>query len=118
MPSKEARAKMSDEQLKEITRKNKIYRQTGAGKKLSRISSWKHRGVKCDDWDSLHEKYINSTVCECCHEPYPNGKINQKHLDHCHKTGKFRNILCRRCNHLRGHIDTNYIILMRLMSMN
>jgi len=36
----------------------------------------------------------------------PETECNQRlHLDHCHKTGRFRGWLCGRCNRVAGHID-------------
>jgi hypothetical protein len=116
MPSKEKRAKMTPEQLKEINRKNSIYQKTPKGKKVYKISHWKGRGIICDDWDDFYDnRWITNKNCECCGKEYINQK--QKHLDHCHKTGKLRNILCQNCNHLRGHIEKDYKLIMKLITM-
>ena len=81
-------------------RYQKEYRKTEAGKKASRITTWKSRGVVCDDWDALYNKYINCKNCEkCkCELVEGSGSGNNKHLDHDHTTGLFRNILCGKCN--------------------
>tara|TARA_R110002074_G_scaffold378686_1_gene556594 strand:- start:32 stop:475 length:444 start_codon:yes stop_codon:yes gene_type:complete len=81
----------------------KIYGQTEAGKKSSRISKWKHRGVICDDWDNLYERYVKCCICEDCGKDGIEGK--NKHLDHEHLTGLFRNVLCLSCNIKRGFKD-------------
>jgi hypothetical protein len=116
MPRKEYYAKMTPEQKAEINRKNMIYQKTPKGKKVHTISGWKRRGMICDDYDKVYERYFNSTNCECCGKEY---NLNQmdKHMDHCHNTGKFRNILCRNCNQLRGHIDKDYKLIMKLITM-
>ena len=36
-------------------------------------------------------------------------KLNKKCLDHDHKTGLFRNIICNRCNVIRGNNDRKII---------
>jgi acetyl-CoA carboxylase carboxyltransferase component len=78
----------------------KEYNQTENGKKSNRISDWKSNGVISDDYDALYEKYINTNECELCSISIicGSGITNKKHLDHCHLTGEFRNILCGDCN--------------------
>ena len=68
--------------------------------KNNRISDWKKRGVIHDDYSALYDKYINTNECELCKIPITQGKglIGKKCLDHDHKTGEFRNILCGHCN--------------------
>ena len=98
----------------EILEKSKIFLQSDKGKKKriewrtspsgmksNRISNWKQRGVKCDDFDALYEKYLNTKNCENCDvELCDDVKINgnSKCLDHDHETGVFRNVLCNYCN--------------------
>jgi hypothetical protein len=85
------------EQNKEKIKEN---RKTENGKKSARISHWKRRGVISNDYDALYEKYINTNECELCNISITSGKgiSGKKHLDHCHMTGEFRNILCGNCN--------------------
>ena len=82
----------------------KEYHQSPKGIKLARISRWKRIGVKCDDWEVTYERYINTKVCDVCQVELVGGiyGANKKCLDHCHKTGNFRNVLCNDCNIRRG----------------
>ena len=68
--------------------------------KSYRIRKWKSRGVKCDDWDNLYDRYINTTNCEECNVELIEGIFgsNKRCLDHNHTTGEFRNVLCNLCN--------------------
>ena len=74
------------------------YRKSPAGKKSNTISKWKSQGLKesKEYIEQIYDEYLNSEECELCGEPYLNG--NKKSMDHCHKTGEFRNIVCNRCN--------------------
>jgi hypothetical protein len=85
------------EQIKEY---NKEYSQTEAGKKSNRINNWKQIGVKSEDYNALYEYYINCKYCENCDIELIEGNYgaNKRCLDHCHKTGLFRNVLCHICN--------------------
>ena len=79
----------------------KIYYETPIGIKNRRIGVWKHRGVICDNFDELYEKYINTEFCEFCNVELTEDKNNTKTtrcLDHDHETGLFRNIVCHSCN--------------------
>jgi len=46
--------------------------------------------------NQIYERYLLNKKCELCDEEYT--ETNKKCMDHCHNTGKFRNILCHRCN--------------------
>ena len=61
---------------------------------------WKFLGVDMDNFDEIYNRYINSSQCELCNKIYE--KTYDRCLDHCHTTGKFRNVVCRRCNTLKS----------------
>jgi len=66
------------------------------GHKTSTIYSWRRIGLDVDNFEEIYQKYIHCKECELCGKQLPNTKDRQ--MDHCHKTGKFRNILCKSCN--------------------
>tara|TARA_R100000951_G_scaffold77041_1_gene65036 strand:- start:1441 stop:1854 length:414 start_codon:yes stop_codon:yes gene_type:complete len=83
--------------------KIKAHGQTPAGIKSRRIKKWKYRGIICDDWDVLYERYLNTKFCEECNVELTSGKSKTSRcLDHDHETGEVRNILCNPCNIKRG----------------
>ena len=86
-----------------IKEQQKEYLQTDTGKKLRRINKWEKRGVKSEDYSSLYEYYLNCKYCENCDVELVEGNVgaNKKVLDHSHKTGLFRNVLCHSCNNKR-----------------
>lgn len=87
------------------------YRQSEAGKKSARISGWKQWGIISDDYDKLYTKWKTTTHCEACNVELIEGNKgqNKKVIDHDHKTGQFRNIVCNRCNTIRGNKDRGVI---------
>ena len=67
--------------------------------KTRMICTWKRRGVICDDFDTLYQNYLDSTICDLCGILFDNTiKATSKCLDHDHTTGLFRNMLCNTCN--------------------
>ena len=54
-----------------------------------------HPGVTTDDYKARLSAQNNK--CAICNGP-PNGKWKQLDIDHDHKTGKFRGLLCHECN--------------------
>jgi len=83
------------EKIKEY---NKQYKHTPKGIKKNRNSQWKKNGLKesKEFIDKIYNEYLNSKECQLCGESYT--KNNIKNMEHCHSTGKFRNICCKRCN--------------------
>ena len=60
------------------------------------IHNWKRIGIKSEDYHDLFILYYALDYCMLCNKTIEK-RIN-KHLDHCHKTGKVRYVLCRSCN--------------------
>ena len=60
------------------------------------IRDWKRRGLIYNDYDDLFEVYRKTLNCQHCNKEFKN-KL-ERNLDHCHKTGLFRKIVCHRCN--------------------
>ena len=59
---------------------------------------WKSRGLifTTQEFQTIYERYIKSSFCELCGIKYKNSR--DRHMDHDHSTGKFRNIVCCKCN--------------------
>ena len=82
---------------------DKEYRQTEAGKKTSRKSKWKKRGVifeTKEEFEAVYKIYLETEFCNFCNCKLHEGNVGsgKKTLDHDHATGKFRNILCNKYN--------------------
>jgi hypothetical protein len=65
-------------------------------KKYRKICEWKRRGLICQNYDQVYQLWLDSTHCDSCSCKYTNKNV--KSMDHCHNTGKFRGIICNRCN--------------------
>ena len=100
---KEKNKEYRENNKEKIKEQQKVYFKTENGKKSMRISIWKSRGIINDDFDALYDYYINCRNCEKCDVELVEGqKTNSRCLDHSHKTGLFRNVLCSACNLKRG----------------
>lgn len=67
------------------------------------------------------DKYRETTVlCEICGKPerltnYKSGKLCRLAVDHDHNTGRFRGLLCRRCNGLLEWYESNQSMIHAYM---
>lgn len=66
----------------------------------------KKYGLNLEQYKKIHDD--QNGLCKICHNPetslQPNGKeIKDLCVDHCHKTGKVRGLLCHSCNAGIGH---------------
>ena len=54
-----------------------------------------------------HTKKSNDqdNMCAICKKKFGEAKVSMPHVDHCHKTGKIRDLLCSKCNVALGCID-------------
>jgi len=71
------------------------------------IGKYKEFGITQDQYNFLSESQGN--VCAICKNPEIS-KSNKKtidmlSIDHDHKTGKVRGLLCKKCNSILGHIE-------------
>ena len=56
-------------------------------------------GITLDQYEQMAKDQGN--LCSLCQKPQAqikNKKNSMLHVDHCHKTGKVRSLLCNRCN--------------------
>lgn len=65
----------------------------------------KYLGVEPEQFDAM--LILQDGRCEICNEPMVNAC-----LDHDHKTGQIRDILCQRCNKLLGNATDSIEILL------
>jgi hypothetical protein len=70
--------------------------------------------MSLEDYNTLLKKQNNTcTICKQL-EPIIDNRNNQRRdlaVDHNHKTGKVRGLLCSRCNNVLGRIKDNVDIL-------
>jgi len=65
-------------------------------------------GLTKEEYDSLIE---NNPVCKSCKEEF----TNTPHVDHDHKTGIVRGLLCNKCNKALGLLNDDPIKIVNLL---
>jgi len=87
-----------------------------------RIESGKHKfnqlkskyGITADEYHALLIK--QKSKCAICDKVFEDTtRATKAHVDHCHKTGRIRGLLCNGCNLVLGHFDDDVNILKKAM---
>lgn len=81
-------------------------------KKLSRISERKRKLRRYGFTENSYQEKLKQqqNCCAICFSIHPGGKRDW-HVDHCHSTGKIRDLLCHHCNILLGCAKDNTVVL-------
>ena len=83
--------------------KAKVYRRRNKLKKKY--------GISLEKYDEMLQK--QNGVCYICQRSQANGK--PLYVDHCHKSGIIRKLLCEKCNFTLGLMDEDKTLLNRLI---
>ncbi|KKM26565.1 hypothetical protein LCGC14_1583510 [marine sediment metagenome] len=90
-----------------ILSRNRKYRQSPEGGRRFKSSRMKAKyGISLDEVEALLEK--QNGLCAICQQPEQEtirGKYKQLAIDHDHKTGRIRGLLCANCNQGLGRFE-------------
>lgn len=89
---------------KEYYKQNK-HKMTERNKKYTRSTKY---GISQEQYDDMLDKQGHK--CNICKEALDMDRAT--HVDHCHKTGRVRGILCRTCNLGLGHFKDRAELLL------
>lgn len=75
----------------------------------------KRKGIKLKRYGLTVEEYYKlytqqNNVCKICKRPCATGR--ELSVDHCHKTGKVRGLLCSKCNSALGGFEDNIEVIL------
>lgn len=85
-----------------------------AKKQSDRARQVRKYGISSEDYEAI--VYAQNGRCAICGEIPESGKGKRGlHIDHDHKTGRFRALLCANCNQALGKVKENIDILWRMI---
>jgi hypothetical protein len=77
-----------------------------------RANNLRHRyGIELEDYDRMLSE--QGGVCYICKDP-PGKKLLS--VDHCHKDGTIRGLLCHNCNNGLGKFKDNIVLMYRAIT--
>ncbi len=88
----------------------KIYFQKPEQKRKTRNRRLKRDfNITIEEYEKMVIEHDN--LCSICKQPETSKKNKNLCVDHCHKTGKIRGLLCNNCNRCLGLLNDNVDIL-------
>ena len=103
-----------------LAEKHRGYYKTENGKKSTKISGWKRRGIIADSWDEVYAWYIETETCDICDRVLTTDRkmtSSTKCLDHDHSIKddyNIRGVICNTCNVSENSESENrYVIRFR-----
>lgn len=60
--------------------------------------------------------YTRCAACRCAVSETGSSQSERPHIDHCHRTGKVREVLCRGCNLALGNVNDSTERLQQLLT--
>lgn len=93
--------------------KNKEYHAKNKTERLARRLKVQY-GITLDDYKSMREKQLSR--CAICNLHESQSYHGRLHVDHDHKNGKFRGLLCHNCNLSIGRMKEDVSNLTRAIS--
>jgi copper chaperone CopZ len=102
-----------------LAEKRKTYRQRPDIKEKEKLLFFKRYikrvyNISFNEYEEMLKK--QNGVCAICHKnnsknDYRTNECQRMHIDHCHKTGNVRGLLCNKCNQGIGFFEDNIILL-------
>lgn len=69
-------------------------------------------GLTPEDYDDM--VHAQDGACAICEARCPTGR--RLAVDHCHKTGRVRGLLCMRCNTLIGRLESDVTRISKILA--
>lgn len=84
----------------------------GGGRERQRDTNLKRAyGIDSSEWQRLFE--LQKGQCASCGR-HQSEMSKSLHVDHCHRSGKIRSLLCDKCNRALGIMDENAVAIKKL----
>jgi len=110
---------MSKLNPEEKKRRRKIYRKSEDPLKVKAQllrRACRVLGLSAEDTSAALAKLETHPTCEICGRAEPGNRFTRLSIDHDHATGKFRGLLCHRCNKAIGLFGDDTSLLLAAVS--